>query len=313
MPLRSRHPTFPRGVPFSLTSLTLVALAGCAGRSPQGESVSRVMSEPRPPVRWENVQLGRSFEGRPITMALFRGNHALVGPDAVLVIGGIHGNEPTSVDVARSLVDELRADPALATGHTVAVIVNANPDAYERRTRTNANGIDVNRNFPAANFKPARRRGPFRGGDTPASEPETRAILAAIEQIQPRLLISIHSIDHGRQCNNYDGPAEAIARLMEQHNGYPAAATIGYPTPGSLGSYAGIDRQIPTITLELPRSIPGREAWQANRAALLAAIARPVSAPATRAVGTADPSREALKASDTPGRPGRGLAISRTK
>jgi len=59
---------------------------------------------------------------------------------------------------------------------------------------------------------------------------------------------------------------------MSGHNGYPPAATIGYPTPGSLGSYAGIDRQIPMITLELPRTLPGQAAWDNNRAALLAAI-----------------------------------------
>jgi protein MpaA len=59
---------------------------------------------------------------------------------------------------------------------------------------------------------------------------------------------------------------------MARHNGYPASPNIGYPTPGSLGSYAGVDRQIPTITLELPRNVSGAQAWADNRAALLAAI-----------------------------------------
>jgi protein MpaA len=65
---------------------------------------------------------------------------------------------------------------------------------------------------------------------------------------------------------------------MSKHNGYPPAATMGYPTPGSLGSYAGIDRQIPMITLELPRDAPGDQAWRENREALLAAIAQPPKA-----------------------------------
>ena len=59
---------------------------------------------------------------------------------------------------------------------------------------------------------------------------------------------------------------------MGRHNGYPVTATMGYPTPGSLGSWAGIDRQIPIVTLELPREQPGHEAWVTNREALLAAI-----------------------------------------
>ena len=78
-------------------------------------------------------------------------------------------------------------------------------------------------------------------------------------------------MDH--PTNNYDGPAQPIAQLMSRYNGYPVTATIGYPTPGSLGSYAGIDRHIPMITLELPRSLPADKVWSNNREAVLAAIA----------------------------------------
>jgi protein MpaA len=94
-----------------------------------------------------------------------------------------------------------------------------------------------------------------------------------VARVRPKLLISIHSIGSGRQCNNYDGPARQIAEEMSRHNGYPATATIGYATPGSLGSWAGKDLQIPMITLELPRRLAGSQAWADNRHALLAAIA----------------------------------------
>jgi murein peptide amidase A len=60
---------------------------------------------------------------------------------------------------------------------------------------------------------------------------------------------------------------------MSKHNGYPAVPTIGYPTPGSLGNWGGNDRQIPMITLELPRALPAARAWPDNRAAVYAAIA----------------------------------------
>jgi protein MpaA len=59
---------------------------------------------------------------------------------------------------------------------------------------------------------------------------------------------------------------------MAMHNVYPVKATIGYPTPGSFGSWAGIDLQIPVITLELPRDLPSEKAWEGNRDALLEAI-----------------------------------------
>jgi predicted deacylase len=206
-------------------------------------------------------------QGKDIKMYSFGG----AGP-VVLIIGGIHGNEQTSVDVASGLVELLRAEPQLACGRRVSIIPNSNPDGYAAASRHNARKIDVNRNFPAKNFKP-QKAGVFRGGGvSPLSEPESVAILRAIDSLRPGLIISIHSIDRGRECNNWDGPGEAFARIMSEHNRYPAVATIGYPTPGSLGSYAGIDRQFPMVTLELPRTLLGNEAWKQNREAILAAI-----------------------------------------
>ena len=90
------------------------------------------------------------------------------------------------------------------------------------------------------------------GGGSAGSEPETVAIMQTIERLQPRLIISVHSMDV--PCNNYDGPAQRIAEMMSRHNGDAAKSNIGYPTPGSLGTWTGIDRQIPMITLELPKS-----------------------------------------------------------
>lgn len=255
---------------------TLVFLAGCQSAPPKA-TIDRG-NDPAPPrshvsehaqdVMREDVRLGESVQGKPIDVTVLRVSGGGLSP-AVLVIGGVHGDEPTGVDVARALLGELTTNPQLASNRTVAVLADANPDGHADGTRRNANDIDVNRNFPAANFKRSWRRG---GGREPGSEPETKAILAAIERLRPVLIISIHSMDDGRQCNNYDGPAEALAKLMARHNGYPATANIGYPTPGSLGSYAGVDRQIPTITLELPRGASGAKAWADNRAALLAAI-----------------------------------------
>jgi protein MpaA len=190
----------------------------------------------------------------------------------VLVMGAIHGNEPTSADVSRGLLEELRRNPQLLGGAPVAIIPVANPDGLAAGTRTNVNKVDVNRNFPAANWKArahARARNNF-GGKESASEPETAALIATIERLRPRLIISVHSMDE--PCNNYDGPAKPIAELMSRYNGYPATPTIGYPTPGSLGSWAGIDRQIPMITLELPRKLPASQAWAKNRDAVLSAI-----------------------------------------
>jgi predicted deacylase len=220
------------------------------------------------------LDIGFAADGRPLAVEVFGS-----GPRTVLVLGGIHGDETRSVEVARFLADYLAANSEALAGKTVAVLVNANPTGAANRTRTNARGVDLNRNFPASNWRPGtlgRRDFP---GPAPASEPETQAILRATELLRPACIISLHTAAREGTCNNFDGPAEGLARLMAAQNGYPVLANIGHPTPGSLGSWAGIDRGIAVLTLELPENRPAAECWQRNRGALLDVISADVPAP----------------------------------
>ena len=216
------------------------------------------------PLVEQELELGRSVEDRQIVVRLLG-----TGGDVTLIMGAIHGNEPTSAVVAERLLEHLRAHPERLEGRCVAILTVANPDGLARRLRTNTRLVDLNRNFPAANWGKTRR-GVYFGGTAAASEPETVALMKLFDDLKPARVVSIHSMD--KPCNNYDGPAKAIAEMMSGLNGYVAKDNIGYPTPGSLGSWAGIDRQIPMITLELPRKMGGEEAWEQNRSALLAVI-----------------------------------------
>ena len=236
-----------------------------ASPSAAAETLRSNVSPPAAP-QPEVVLLGYSVKGIPITMHVF-GNQGR----AALIFGAIHGSEPNSGHLARHLVDHLIANPAAYAGRRVAVIPVANPDGLVRMKRLNEHQIDLNRNFPAVNWKASKPGSNF-GGDKPASEPETQAIIKAVELLQPDRIVSIHAINRGRECNNYDGPGADLAKQMKSKNGYRVAKSIGYPTPGSFGSWAGIDRQIATITLELPADLPGDECWEQHREALLAVI-----------------------------------------
>ena len=196
------------------------------------------------------------------------------GARTALFLGAIHGSEPMSHRLMERFQDELALHPELLRGCRVVVASPVNPDGLRRGSRHNARAIDLNRNFPASNFGPGRAN----GGQQPLSEPESRFVHYLLETYRPQVVVSVHAPLH---CVNYDGPAAALAAAMARHNRYPVKASIGYPTPGSLGTFVGIDRGIPIVTLELPRGEREDGYFSDNRAALLEVLraAEPRAAP----------------------------------
>ncbi len=181
-----------------------------------------------------------SIEGRPLRHWVFGS-----GLPVTLVFAGIHGSERSSVELASRFLEVLYRDPDSVGRGTIVVAPLVNPDGYERGERWNARGVDLNRNFPAWNWE-----GSSRGGPKPASEPETRFVLRLLERFRPTRIVSVHA---PLACVNWDGPARRLARALSQESGLPRREDIGYPTPGSFGSYAGRQLGIPTVTLELPQ------------------------------------------------------------
>lgn len=197
-----------------------------------------------------------SVLGRPIELYEFGS-----GPCAAMVFAGVHGDEARGVQVAHLLIDCLAelSDSAFSRLQAIVMPV-ANPDGYASSTRKNANGVDLNRNFPTKDYDtgqkdPAHK---FYGGPAPASEPETKAILEAVRLYRPRLMISLHE---PMGCVNYNGPSLRLARRISTVTGLPVVGDIGYPCPGSMGTYFGRERRIPLITLELPDSEIDASYW----------------------------------------------------
>ncbi len=206
---------------------------------------------------------GRSVDGRTIAAEVF--GH---GEKAVLLIGGIHGNEPSGARLVEHFQQWLAARSFATFGNTVVVVTKANPDGLAHGKRKNANGVDLNRNFPSSDWGAQRRRKGDNPGPRPASEPETRFILYLIAKFHPCLIVSVHA---PYQQININGPAMDVAIEMRRHDHFRITRTIGYPVPGSLGTYAGKENGIAVVTLELGRE-GASTTWNHQKEALLAAV-----------------------------------------
>ncbi len=158
----------------------------------------------------------------------------------VIVIGVFHGDEPQG----KFLIEEYIKKKS---NSKLFFIPCLNPDGMGLNTRTNANKVDLNRNFPTQNWK-FSARDEFFGGENPASEIETRFVMEIIEEYKPSLILTLHA---PFKIVNYDGEGKEVAQKISKIISYPVEESVGYPTPGSFGTYAGIEKKIPTITLEL--------------------------------------------------------------
>ena len=202
----------------------------------------------------------RSVKGRSIRSWIYGS-----GERTVLFLGGIHGAEPAGAGLCEALRGYLAGHPEALAARRVVVAPAVNPDGLAALTRTNARGVDVNRNFDTRNRKPGRRHGP-----RALSEPETRFVADLIKRFRPTAIVAIHQ---AATCVDHDGPALGLGRAMSRACGLPVRKLGAYP--GSLGSYAGVDLGIPIVTLELPAAASRWDEialWNKYGRALLVAI-----------------------------------------
>lgn len=152
----------------------------------------------------------------------------------ILIIGVVHGDEPQGKFLIENYLNNCEISK-----NKMLFIPCLNPDGLALKTRENANGIDLNRNFSSA-----------------FPETETKFVIDILEKFSPDVILALHA---PYKVVNYDGPAEEIAEKISQIIGYHTSNDIGYPTPGSLGTYAGVERNIPIITLELDEEVDVKE------------------------------------------------------
>lgn len=166
----------------------------------------------------------------------------------ILVIGCFHGDEPQGKYLIERYLEECDYTNLL-------FLPCLNEWGVNHNKRTNENGVDLNRNFPTKNWKLSEKN-EFFGGESPASEIETKFLIDLIEKNEPKLILTLHA---PYKVVNYDGDGKDISEKISKIIGYPVESSIGYPTPGSFGTWAGVEKGIPTVTLELDENIDVKE------------------------------------------------------
>jgi len=211
-------------------------------------------------IKWEYYRTSR--RGHPLMFAVFG-----QGSNCVLFLGGVHGDEPPAVHLMLRLAQYVQDNPDLFKNTCIVIAPLVNPDGFlsSTPTRVNAGGVDLNRNFPTKDWQAkAIRQWENKGrnkryfpGNKPATEQETLFQMALMKRFRPQKILSVHSplnfLDYDGPSSDLDSFEKWMVKISREAD-YPLKK-FGY-YPGSLGNYAGHERNIFTITLELPSSNP---------------------------------------------------------
>jgi protein MpaA len=177
----------------------------------------------------ETRVIGKSVKGNDITLCHVGGSH-IGSKNSLLVIGSIHGTELAGLAVA----DEIVKHGAIESD--LWVIRNGNPDGANAGVRQNANGVDLNRNFPTDWLPSDPTVGTF-SGYTPASEPETQALMRIIDELTTKTVITMHQpyglIDCAYQRD------QSLSQRLSDLTGIPMQCIPGEWSGSSTNTYTG--------------------------------------------------------------------------
>ena len=224
--------------PVTLPSSTLPTPPSTAIPAPGSSGSIRDVRPPSdippPPIPdgWIVEPIGISVQGREIDSWSRR----VDGPArTVVVIGAVHGNEPASPPTVRALVEVAYPDDM-----EVWLVPTLNPDGVAAGTRWNANGVDLNRNFPW-DWRAVD------GGPGPLSEPEAQAAVSLVDRLRPDVVVWVHQ-PYG-YVTSVGGSNDVYEQSWSAGSGLPARPDVTQHGGGESWAHfqAGLDSMLVEI------------------------------------------------------------------
>ena len=189
--------------------------------------------------------------GTPVALFASKPLAQLENTHPILLMGGIHGDEPEGVELAKRTLDWLLQEgkkPQNSLTNEWVLIPCLNVDGYQKKQRTNGRGVDLNRNYPSKSWSPQCEKPRYNPGPFAGSEPEVQGVVELLQLLKPKLVIHCHSWN---PCVVSSGErALRDAERLAKASGYKVVPEIGYPTPGSLSQFGWHDHKLPVICIE---------------------------------------------------------------
>jgi len=206
------------------------------------------------------ILFGMSTRNEPLTVT----RHGDRDGARLLLIGSIHGDEDAGIAIIQELIDQ-----PVPAGVELWLVPTINPDGNALQQRHNANGVDLNRNFPHQ-WAPLAEPGNWQyAGPSAASEPETAAMVMLGELVNPDLVLWYHQ-DLFR-ISPTGGRNGEIRALYAEISGLPLLQVTGGTYTGTASMWS---RTVTTddgtgFTVELGPSLSDEE-LEAHVSAVLA-------------------------------------------
>lgn len=183
--------------------------------------------------------LGKSVQGRPLyAIEISNKPGSLEAEPNVKMVGNIHGNEPLGRVFLPALAEWLCREYKAKNPDAVRIVDNMhlwlvpsmNPDGFALGNRGNANGIDLNRDFPDPivnpSMKPSGKEQPETKAIMKWINPPSSAISKSTATSPSRRFIASLAMHEGALVANY--PWDGAVNGMLQYNGTADDATYRF-------------------------------------------------------------------------------------